>query len=562
MIKKKLLVAVYYVLPVCFLVILLETKVFSFIGWYREGDKMTYLDKNGYKYATTWVETDGMMFYIGEDGYVVYNKMFEYNGNRYCVDEKGTRITNKFVEVTQDMIGDDTITPGLYYFDDRGVAFKRHETLFTKVINGKKYAFDEEGHVLQDCWLDADGEVLYDADTVLDDGIYYVNADGSMKQSEWYNFVDDLASTEDMGESKLISTDYDDLKALWMYFKSNGKKAKATADTNKLERMTINGKDYAFDEKGILLLGFEKNREVVDRTQPSNPTVNSKIRVYDYTEGDILKSKWLYVRTPEDFDKKDYDDATDYWYFVDDDGSIVKNKIKKINTNRYIFDGFGRMRKGFIYVDGISYYVAEYKSEDLTRDDFLYSVAEGGHLYGSDLSDLHYFDEKVGDTEGAMKTGEFQVELSDGLYTFNFKASGKAYGNKNELTTYKKSYYKNGLKLMPWEDTKYGIIKIENDQYKVVNANGKVVEAKRKLIKDDFGNYMIIMNNNLVAYIKEPSRKVQLRWKTFGGVTGYYYYDMDLEHKDYTGLAVASTVTCPTDDMIDDIPDDMKINFR
>ena len=48
--------------------------------------------------------------------------------------------------------------------------------------------------------------------------------------------------------------------------------------------MTINGKDYAFDEKGILLLGFEKNREVVDRTQPSNPTVK-KIMMMRQTIG-------------------------------------------------------------------------------------------------------------------------------------------------------------------------------------------------------------------------------------------------------------------------------------
>lgn len=560
--KKRFRIIANLVLLVCFMVVALGTEMFSFIGWYREGDKMSYLDKNGYKFATTWIETDGMRFYLGEDGYVVYNRAFDYNGNLYCVDSKGARVENNFVEITPDMIVDDSISPGLYYFNERGVAVRRHDSVFTHVINGKKYAFDEEGHVLQDCWLDENGEVIYDADTILDEGMYYINPDGSLKQNEWLNFFDDLGSVEDMGTSKFISTAYSDMNGLWMYFKSNGKKVKATEANNSLERMNINGKNYAFDEKGIMLLGFEKNREEVDRTQPSNPTIKNKIRVYDYVEGDLLKNKWLHEITPEDFDQDDYKDGSDYWFYVEDTGSLAKNKIEKIDKKKYIFDGFGRMRKGFILVDGTSFYVAEYKSEDLTKEDFIYSVAEGGRLYGSDLSDLHYFDESDEDTEGTMKTGEFTVDLSDGTYTFNFKASGKAYGNKNELKQYKNSYYKNGLKFMPWEETKYGIVKISDDEYKVINESGKIIEAKRKLIKDDYGNYIVILGNKLAGYIVEPRHKVQLRWKTFGGVTGYYYYDLDLEKKDYTGLAVASTATCPTADMLNNIPNEMKVNFR
>jgi hypothetical protein len=45
-------------------------------------------------------------------------------------------------------------------------------------------------------------------------------------------------------------------------------------------------------------------------------------------------------------------------------------------------------------------------------------------------------------------------------------------------------------------------------------------------------------------------------------VTGYYYYDEDLEKKAYTGLAVASGTTCPTPAQILNIPNDMKVNFR
>lgn len=560
--KNKFLHNINLVVNLALILSLIPTiNSFAFIGWYRDGDKMTYLDDNGYKFATTWKESDGMKFYLGEDGYVVYNQVFEYNGNIYYVDTNGARVTNRFVNITEDMINAADLTPGLFYFNEKGTAYKRTDNIFKKTIDGKLYAFDENYHVITDCWLDENGEILDDSETYLSEGVYYANADGTLKQNEWYNFINDVGSSLDMGDSNLISTDYDELNGLWMYFKSNGKKAKATENGNKLEKMDMNGFQYAFDNKGILILGFTKNTEAVDRTtQPSNPTVKNKIYIYDNKDGYLLKNSWLKNNTPDDFDHKEYLDGTDYWYFVDDDGTLVKNKIKKINNKKYVFDGFGRMRKGFIYVDGKSFYVAEYKSEDLSRDDFLYSVAEGSRLYGSDLSDLKYFDESEL-TEGEMKTGEVKIELNDGTYTFNFKSSGTAYGNKNELKEYKKTYYKNGLKLVPWEETKYGIVKVSDTEYKVVNANGKIIEGKRKILKDDFGNYMIIFNNNLAGYIKEPMHRVQLRWKTFDGVTGYYFYDLDLEKKAYNGLAIASGANYPTEEMLNNIPDDLKINF-
>ena len=257
-----------------------------------------------------------------------------------------------------------------------------------------------------------------------------------------------------------------------------------------------------------------------------------------------------------------YDDGKEYWYYVDSDGAIVKNRIKNISGNKYSFDGLGRLRKGFLLIDGVTFMGAEYKGEDLSRNDFMYSVTEGSHLYGSDLLDIHYFNENEGNNEGKMITGTVKIELSDGVYEFNFKDSGIAYGNKNELKLYKNSFYKNGLKFKPWEETKYGIVKVSDEEYKLINSSGKIVRGRRKVIKDDYDNFIVLFNDRVAAYILQPNRKVKLRWKTFKNVTGYYYYDEDLEKKAYTGLAVASGTTCPTPAQIHSIPNDMKVNFR
>ncbi|MBP3200447.1 MAG: hypothetical protein J6M39_02205 [Lachnospiraceae bacterium] len=544
-----------------FFVIIYCFSTFSYVGWYREGDKMTYLTSDGYKVANAWRESDGMKFYLDENGYVLYDKVFWYNGKIYYVGPNGAKVTNSFVEVTSDMIIGDEIAPGYFYFSEDGSAYIKNGSNFLKSINGKKYAFDELGHIVADCWLNKDGDLIESNNEIITDGIYHIKPDGTIHQNEWYDYTSDPGSDYGMEESNTMASSYDDLSNLWMYFNSKGEKVYSSGDSYK--KVTLNGKEYTFDNNGILVMGFQKSRSELDTHQASNPTITDRIKFYDKYEGYLVKNKWVYDATPEAFSESDYYDGKDYWYYIDDSGSLVKNRIKTIGNNKYSFDGFGRLRKGFILVDGITFYGAEYKSEDLTREDFIFSILDGGRLYGSDLLDLRYFiEDEAGENEGKMATGNIEIELADGKYEFNFRDSGVAYGNKNELKFFKNTYYKNGIKFIPWEDTRYGIVKVSDTEYRVINSSGKLVTGRKKVIKDDYENYIIILNDKLAAYIVQPSRKVKLRWKTFNNITGYYYYDMDYEKKRYTGLAVASGTTCPTADEISDIPNDMKVNFR
>lgn len=549
--------------PFClmFFVVIYCFSSFSFTGWYREGDKMTYLTGDGYRVANAWRESDGMKFYLDENGYVVYNKVFWYNGKIYYVGPNGAKVTNSFVDVTPDMILTDDIFPGYFYFSEDGSAYMKMGENFIKTINGKKFAFDESGHVLADCWLSKEGDLVDNNGDILHDGYYHVKEDGTLCQNEWYNFSFDIGADQDLGENTMMADSYGDLSTLWMYFDNKGAKLKASGGNSK--KLALNGNEYSFDENGIMLMGFQKNKTEIDIHQASNPTILDRIKYFDKYQGNLVKSRWIYDVTPEAYSEDDFYDGKEYWYYVDNNGVIVKNKIKQISGSKYSFDGLGRLRKGFILVDGIAFYGAEYKAEDLTKDDFVYSVAEGGHLYGSDLLNIHYFQESEDDNgEGKMVTGNVFIELADGRYEFKFRDTGVAFGNKNELKLFKGNYYRNGIKYVPWEGTRYGIIKVANDEYKVVNSNGKIVTGRRKVIKDDYENYIVLLNDRLAAYIKNPIRNVKLRWKTFDNVTGYYYYDMDLEKKNYTGLAVASGTTCPTAAQIADIPKDLKVNFR
>ena len=535
--------------------------IFAFSGWTKDGDQVVYVNEAGYRIANAWREDNGKKFYLDDNGYVVYGKVFEYGNRIYCTEKSGVRVTNSFVEVTRDMIIGDSIEPGLFYFGSDGAAYEKTSSKFIRTIDGKKFAFDDSNHVMMDSWIGIDGDYLSADDNVISDGWYYASENGALLQNSWYEFTYDAASDRELGDSNYIADNYDNIDKLWMYFGNDCKKLVGTETGTK--KLRLNGYEYAFDSRGILLLGFQKNQADVDYNQRSNPTVAEKIKYYDPYAGELTRNKWIYTTTPKSFSEDDYNDGKHYWFYVSNDGSLIKNRIRTIESKKYIFDGFGRVKDGFIISDGVGYYVADYKAEDLNKNDFVFSVDEGSKLYGTDLADLFYFSEKEETSEGfSMQTGTTKLELNDGTYEFQFRNNGRAVGQKSTLTLYKDSYYRNGLKFVPWEGTKYGIVKVSDTEYKVINSNGKIVKAKRKIITDDYGNSIVILNNVLAAYLKEPLRRTQYRWETRNGVTGYHKYDRDAEKKTYAGVEVASGTMYPTLAQIADIPLDLRVNFK
>ena len=533
---------------------------FALEGWHAIGDHMVYLNKNDQMVSNAWMESDGMKFYLDNEGHVLYNKVFEYNEDIYYVNAQGAKVTNYFLEVTDDLIVGNDIKPGLFYFSDNGRAFRKTDTNFIKVIDGKKYAFDEDGHVLKDCWISKTGDVVEDASEIINDGCFRSNHYGVLYQNQWYDFGSDVGADEDFPDASWFNIDqYGDMNGLWMYFGNNCRKY--AASDNNAKKLTVQGKEYVFDQYGIMVQGFTKNQNAADTNQKSNPIIAEKIKYYDKITGQLVQNRWIRDLTPISFSESEYNNGSDYWFYVGSDGSIVKNKVMNIDNKKYIFDGFGRLRQGFILVDRKAFFVAEYKGEDLSKNDFVYSVAEGGRLYGSDLSDVYYFDEDE-ESDGNMRSGKVRVELSDGTFEFDFRKNGKAVGNRNELKLYKNCYYRNGIKLVPWEDTKYGIVKVAADEYKVINSTGRILNSKRQVIIDDYDNFIVILNGRLAGYVKQTNRKVQLKWRTINGITGYYYYDMDLEKKKITNLCIEAGTTEPTNAMLKDIPDDLKVNFK
>ena len=542
--------------------------IFAFEGWNVYNGEYVYLDKEGKQITNVWKESGGQMCYVGYDGFMARNKLIDYGDNYYYVDANGYRKTNAFVTIDETNAPDNPERWGLHYFDDKGKSIRKTGDTFKKMIEGHWYAYDEEGVIITG-WIDSDGSIIDDPTSVLDSGIYYADPDkGYLLQNSWYNFTYDLGvhHIENDG-SNGMGTDYLYLDTLWMYFDNSGKKVMSTSEDGTTKVKTINNVRYAFDENGIMIEGFTKNNGTIDTHQQSNPTLTQEIKVYDEVQGSLIKSGWYHGAPARSMDEEDYNDDKRSWFYTLSNGNIIKNKVKSIDGKKYVFDGIGRLKKGFVLTDGNGYYVANYEKDEISRDDFIYGIDSGSKLYGSENSDLKYFSED----DGTLQDGEVRIDINDGTYTFLFNKVGTAYGARNTLKKKSDCYYINGLKLCPWDDTKYGIIKVSDTEYRVVNANGKVIKSKRKVIKDDYENYIVILNDKFVGYVLNEDTKIKLRWNKDSdvGEVGYYYYNRNtIEEKGKTktigwdGIAVPFGRTYPTATDLSALPEDMRVNFK
>lgn len=538
---------------------LMNLTVFAFSGWHKIDGKSCYLDEEGRMTLNAFRESDGVKYYLGPDGFLLPNRVFEYNGFIYSTDERGARNENKFVTVNYENDPYGEFAEGIYYFDETGRSIVKKDNKFYKNIDGKNYAFSEEGYLIEG-WLDEDGNPITNPESILTDGVYYAQPGGVLLSSAWYNFNDDIGVIYTDGQNVTFNAEkYEYLDDFYMYFDQRGKKVKADINTDKKEKKkVISGKEYAFDEFGIMLNTFTVNGDL-DYSQKQNPTLQEDVKYYSLS-GELVKNQWIKTIPSQLLSQADYDDLQENWYRTDENGKIIHNKIKKIDGKKYLFDGQGQMRTGFALSNN-ELFISSFKPEELKRRDFIETILAGSTLHGVELGELRFFGLNE-DTDGYMVTGDIQIELEDGICDFLFDSKGIAYGSHSTVKRKNNYYYLNGLRMKPWDEQKYGILRDAQGEYVLLNQKGIQVKGKRKIIRDELDNYIIINNSKVVAYIELPTNVDQLKWKSKNGSDiledGYYFFNKDT--KEYT-LAVSGSKYSMTRDEADSIPKDIHINF-
>lgn len=456
-------------------------------GWDNSTGQWRFLDKNGSVICNEWKADNGNWFYLGSDGVMVKNALIEDNSGSkpryYFVNKDGAMSRNTWKAVAIDDNNSEDIEAQYwwYYLGADGRAYTSGDKFSAssiKTINGLKYAFDQEGHMLYG-WINAETPEQQDYDdTAWQTSTYYFNGwnDGHM-QTGW---------------KQIHVTDNDgDDQNYWFYFGTNGKKC----GDGRARLKKINGKRYHFAADGHMqdewLLGSAS-----EWAEPKASGSTLKDVVYLKQDGAERKNRWAWTVPEEKWLAQDYDNDDYSWWYFDNSGNPVNNKIRKINGRKYAFDKYGRMITGIIKVDaGEVTFIDGNDREDTAHLDEL-SRTEYINLAKSlpDTAEIYYFNDDAY-RDGSMRTGYQNINLEDDTYQFYFGRNGKASTGYDAKI---RKFTIGGLILKPSrdDDNNYAFIKgvqVENGNYVMsgdISISTNISDAANSIMVNKSGEVM------------------------------------------------------------------------
>ena len=512
---------------------------FAAQGWVEEDGTWYYYDKDGSRVEDEWKKSGDNWFWLDseEGGAMATDKLIEDDDKTYYVDANGVMVTNTWVKVVNEDQDDedDPAEYHYYYMQSNGKAYKGSgDKVSKKTIDGKQYAFDEDGIMLYG-WVDEDGTMVNDEDGWADATYYFGSwEDGSMKTG-WQKI-----SVYDNTDDKEDDYDY------WFNFKANGKKRvqldNGSEDTDATWKN--NGKYYHFDTRGVMVYEWYPTQNTT-----SNLHSASNWSYFNSPEdGAKVVKGWFKVVGPnEDTSFKELDSESfasvdgvknedARWYYNDGrEEGLVAGKIKKIKGKYYGFwpdDGEkgGAMLKGLcaLEMDGeniVKVYDDDMDADDL--DDFLDGVDAGNYTANTYLYYFGNADDE--DTDGAMKTGNVTVNLDGETIQFKFRNNGGAESRGRGVTGVENGdyIYKFGKKIKADSEDKYILVYASGD----INSTGTVtvhdydgsdVRELSGLLKgqsnaDDKGMTNVLYNFGTADqgwYLVNTSGKIQTGTKT------------------------------------------------
>jgi len=474
---------------------------FAATGWTEEDGTWYYYDSDGNRVEDEWKKSGENWFWLDseENGAMAVDKLIEDDDDTYYVDSNGAMVRNTWVMVVNEDQDedDDPAEYNYYYFQSNGKAYKGNgNSLSKKTIDGKKYAFDEDGKMLYG-WVTSEGD-LANGEDEWENATYYFGewTDGSMKTG-WHQItVHDPSADKD--------DDYD----YWFNFKSNGqKRTNNDSDGNEQKNKTwkSNGKYYHFDSRGVMVYQWY---DVEASSSNTSASASNWAYFSSPEEGARVVKGWFKVTPPNDdntfeeyddtFATSDSNDETERWYYSDgSDEGLVVGEIKKIKGKYYGFwpdDGVkgGRMLVGLCALqmdpeDGSKIDAViddDMDSDDL--DDFMDAMDAGSYTNAY----LYYFgDPGDADTDGAMKTGSVTINLDGDSTQFYFKKTGGVDSRGRGLNGIDddKYIYKHGKKIKASSDEKYLLVyadgDVNDDDVTVMDYDG--TDVRKDLVGSD-----------------------------------------------------------------------------
>ena len=213
---------------------------FAATGWVEEDGTWVYYNRDEERATEEWKKSGDNWFWLDDNGEMAVDQLIEDDDDYYYVNESGAMVSNQWVAIENEDAGeDDEPDYYWYYFQANGKAYQRSDnaspsSISAKTINGKKYAFDEDGRMLYG-WVE-EGERQTD--------------DESWKTADYY-FGDENDGAMSIGwrQINITDTEYEDGSDYWYYADGDGELYANTIET-------IKGKKYAFNENGRMIDGL------------------------------------------------------------------------------------------------------------------------------------------------------------------------------------------------------------------------------------------------------------------------------------------------------------------
>ena len=495
---------------------------FAATGWVEEDGTWVYYNRDGERATNEWKKSGNSWYYLDDNGEMAIDQLIEDDDNYYYVDINGVMATNQWVALENEDAGDaDEPDQNWYYFQANGKALTNgnNDGVSLKTINGKKYAFDDEGKMLWG-WVNADSAEHLDntdGDAFKDGDYYFGGSDDGAMTVGWLQMdvtYDETTSDTKYMEISPVFTDDED-QTRWFYFRSNGKKVYAENGDEQKSR-TINGRKYEFDQYGAMTAEWSLDVESAEKAgvrgsysgvAPASKNdigTNSVPAKYaqqwryfnSVEDGARVSKNWFKVVSAEYLNEDKYNDDEEAWYYADGSGNLYAGEMKTIKGKKYAFRDDGRMISGLKFIrDNKKYDGFDVAADDDpkhpfdTEDDFI----ESSNWYEKNDYKCYYF----GDAEdGAMRTGRTTITIDGDNYTFEFEKSGSKKG-QGVTDVDDDKIYQSGMLLKAGSDEKYQVVVKLKD--KAVNEDGEEIAGYKKL--DDVDTLKAVDENKKAAYI-------------------------------------------------------------
>lgn len=472
-----------------------------------------YVDDNNEKQINIIAKINEKKYYFDSDGRMMKKYLLEEysDGDTYYFDEKGEMVSNTWLCISASKINNkanESKDVYWYYFLENGKAVKaKNENIKKYQIDGNKYLFNEYGQMLTG-FINEDGELLTfdNSDNLFAEAVYYCGDenDGVLKTG-WHTYQYGYNLDDDNVDDYRY-----DLENIYLYFdKISGKKLTG--------KHNINGKEYIFDEEGIML----------SKWTPYELSITNSISYYgDLNSGFKSKNEWIYEKPSYLMDVEAYNNEEKKYFYSNKSGDLVKNKIKRIDNEYYAFNDQGIMQTGLVIMDENDEYIATVDFDYAIGEDFIkkgeLATGENAFFYidgsGNAASDniiypksgkirLYYFDET-----GKRVTGQNLIHFTD--MDISFKSNNRGHFN---TTINKNKYYLNGVLIKSNDENKYQIVAIKqnsiykpqidffeydinDNQYMVISKTGKLLKYSKSSYKDN-DNYILLNKENYLKGI-------------------------------------------------------------